>query len=85
MRFLHEVKKPFSSCIKELQSETCLPLTTQLTEWAVWPDLVKFRHCDEILKIFGHLLTAKIVFGNILDILRQIIYAIEQILIVVND
>ena len=52
---------------------------------AVWPDLMKIHHCDEIFKIYGHLLTAKIVFGNILIIFWQIIYAFEQILIIVND
>ena len=52
---------------------------------AVWPDLTKIHPCDEIFKIYGHLLTAKIVFGNILNIFWQIIYAFEQILMTVND
>ena len=50
----------------------------------VWPDLAKFRHFDKILKIFRHLLRAKIIFGNIFDILWQIIYVIGQTLIVAN-
>ena len=35
--------------------------------------------------IFGHLLRAKIVFGNTLNLFGQIIYAFGQILILVND
>ena len=36
------------------------------------------------LKIFGHLLKAKVVFGNIFNLFWQIIYAFGQILIVAN-
>ena len=48
------------------------------------PDLAKFRHFDEILKIFGHLLGAIIVFGSMLNIFWQIVIAIGLLLIVVN-
>ena len=52
---------------------------------AVWPDLAKFRHLGENFKIFGHFLRAKIVFGIILNMFWQIIYAIGEMLIVAND
>ena len=35
--------------------------------------------------MFGHLLRAKIEFGNILNLSWQIIYAIGQILLAIND
>ena len=46
---------------------------------AGWPDLAKFCHFGEIFKIFGHL-----VFGNILNLFWQVIYAFGLMLIFVN-
>ena len=58
--------------------------TKPLKNFAEWPDLAKFRHFGKILKVF------KISFVGVISFLQNFvsalaIFAIRQILIVVND
>ena len=45
----------------------------------VWPDLAKFHHLSNILKGFDHFLSNYLVFGKIVNLLRQIFYAFGKI------
>ena len=44
----------------------------------VWPDLPKFRHFGKLSKVFGYIWTINLVFGQILILLWQILYAHGQ-------
>ena len=49
---------------------------------SMWPDLAKFRHFGNILKVFGDYVRAFLVLGKNLNLLWSTFYAIGQILIV---
>ena len=48
---------------------------------AVWPDLAKFRHFSITLKNFDNFERVHLVFGDILSLYGQILYATGQIFI----
>ena len=46
---------------------------------SVRPDLAKFHHLGNILKVFGHFLNKYLLFGKIVNLLWQIFYAFGKI------
>ena len=61
-----------------------LPSSLQIILFAVWSDFAKFRHFVTPLKNFGHFERVHLVFGHILRLFWQILYAIGQNFIDVN-
>ena len=51
---------------------------------SVWPDLVRFHHFGNILKVIGYFISVYLVFHTILNILWHIFDAIGQYFIFVN-
>ena len=50
----------------------------------VWPDLVKFHHFDQYLKIFGNIFKVYLVLGKVFSSLWYNLYAFGQIFIAEN-
>ena len=51
----------------------------------VWPDLVKFHHFDQYLKIFGNIFKVYLVLGKVFNSLRHNLFAFGEICIAVNE
>ena len=45
---------------------------------SVWPDLAKFHHFGEILKVYGNLMRVSLAFGITLNLLRQIFILLDK-------
>ena len=58
-----------------------LHVSHDFCKFAVWPDLAKFRHFGEVLKVIWQFSTLNLVFGKSLNPIRQILYAFWQIFI----
>ena len=56
-----------------------------ILSYPVWPDLAKFRHFGNILKVLGNYVRAYLVLGKNLNLRWSTFYAIGQVFIAAND